>query len=81
MELMAGAAVGLTLPATAHAAPADVGVWSPVYGLGFIPIHCHLLPNGKMFLLQDDMIIPIEGQGMLWVTSSIFLPMEYQVAM
>jgi hypothetical protein len=54
MGFMASAAVGLTLPATAHAAPADVGAWSPVYDLPIVPIHLHFLPNPKMCILQDD---------------------------
>ena len=64
MGLVASAAAGLTLPATAHAAPADVGAWSPVYDLGFIPIHLHLLPNRKILLLQDDNLdYPNRGPG------------------
>jgi hypothetical protein len=51
---MASAAAGLTLPATARAAPVDVGAWSPVYDLPIVPIHLHLLPNGKVCISSDD---------------------------
>jgi hypothetical protein len=54
MGFMTTAAVGLSLPGTAHAAPADVGAWSPVHELPIVPIHLHLLPNGKVCILQDD---------------------------
>ena len=60
----AAAVAGLTHPGTARAAPVDVGAWSPVYNLGFIPIHLPLLPNGKMLLLQDDnLVYPNRGPG------------------
>ena len=52
--LLTGAAAGLSMPESASTAPIDTGAWSPVHDLGFIPIHLHLLPNRKLFLLQDD---------------------------
>ena len=47
-------ALSAVLPAAVQAAPNETGAWSPVHNLGFIPIHLHLLPNRKLFLLQDD---------------------------
>jgi Domain of unknown function (DUF1929) len=59
-----GVAAELMFPTEARAAPIDVGAWSPVYDLGFVPIHLHLLPSGRIFLLQDDnQVYPARGPG------------------
>jgi hypothetical protein len=48
-------ALGLVAAADlAKAAPADTGVWSPVYQLPAVPIHTHVLPDGKLLFWQDD---------------------------
>jgi Domain of unknown function (DUF1929) len=62
--LLASAAAIAGLPGAADGAPIDVGSWSPVFDLGFVPIHFHLLPNGRVFLLQDDnQVWPARGPG------------------
>lgn len=52
--LVGGVIAALALPGMAHAAPIDVGQWSPVYPLPDVPIHAHVLPNGSVLIYPDD---------------------------
>jgi hypothetical protein len=48
-------ALGLVAAAgPAKAAPVDTGQWSPVHPLPIVPIHDHVLPDGKILFWQDD---------------------------